>query len=278
MNETPPPLEGDYAEVIGDPIEHSKSPVIHRFWLKKIGYPGDYRRLKVERGGLDAYLAERRADSHWRGCNITMPLKLDAIALADEATDRAVAAGAANMLVPREGRLIAANSDIGAVMGLLANLHRQGRAMDRISLLGSGGAARAVLVACRSLGLSMIRIHARDRFKATKLAVEFGLKVQPARLSDPIGGDGLINATPLGMVGHAPLEADIGQLSERGWVFDLVSAPAETPLLADARARGLGTATGLEMLVEQAAASFKLFFDEDAPRAHDAELFAMLAQ
>ncbi|NNC48524.1 MAG: shikimate dehydrogenase [Sphingomonas sp.] len=277
MTATDAPLAGDYAEVIGDPIEQSKSPVIHRFWLEKLARAGGYRRHRVERSELSAYVEKRRKDPHWRGCNVTMPLKLDAIALADEATDRAVAAGAANMLVPREGRLIAANSDIGAVMGLLADLHRQGRAMDRISLLGSGGAARAVLVACRSLGLSMIRIHARDRVKATKLAVEFGLKIQPAKLSDAIGGDGLINATPLGMVGHAPLKVDIDRLSERGWVFDLVSSPAKTPLISAARERGLSTATGLEMLVEQAAASFKIFFDEDAPRAHDAELFARLS-
>lgn len=276
MTKTDAPLAGDYAEVIGDPIEQSKSPVIHRFWLEKLARSGDYRRHQVKRSELAAYVEDRTKDPHWRGCNVTMPLKLDAIALADEATDRAVAAGAANMLVPRDGRLIAANSDIGAVMGLLADLHRQGRAMDRISLLGSGGAARAVLVACRSLGLSMIRIHARDRVKATKLAVEFGLKVQPAKLDDAIGGDGLINATPLGMVGHAPLKIDISGLSDRGWVFDLVSSPSETPLLSAAKGRGLGIATGLQMLVEQAAASFKIFYDEDAPRAQDAELFAML--
>lgn len=276
MNVTGATLNGDYAEVIGDPIEHSKSPVIHRFWMEKLALSGDYRRHRVERSALDAYVGTRTRDPHWRGCNVTMPLKLDAIALADEATDRAVAAGAANMLVPRDGKLIAANSDVGAVMGLLANLRRSGRAMDRISLLGSGGAARAVLVACRSLGLSTVRIHARDKATATKLAVEFGLKIKPAGLHDPIGGDGLINATPLGMAGHPPLKASVEGLSERGWVFDLVSSPARTPLLEQARERGLGTASGLEMLVEQAAASFKLFFDRDAPRDHDADLMARL--
>ena len=81
MNATEPPLEADFAEVIGDPIDHSKSPVIHRFWLDKLGLTGDYRRTRVGRGALESHIKSRTADAHWRGCNVTMPLKLDAIAL-----------------------------------------------------------------------------------------------------------------------------------------------------------------------------------------------------
>lgn len=265
-----------FAEVIGDPIDQSKSPVIHRFWLEKIGIEGDYQRTRIGRGDLAAHIERRRAKDEWRGCNVTMPLKLDAIAIADEASDRAVAAGAANMLLPKDGRLVAGNTDVGAVMLLLSQLHEAGRAMDRITLFGNGGAARAVLVACRSVGLSNIRIQARDRAAATKLAVEFGLRLGPRPIDHPVKGDGIINATPLGMVGHDCLNCDVSQLSEEGWVFDMVAAPAETPLLRSARELGLATRTGIDMLVEQAAASFALFFGAEAPREHDEALFAML--
>lgn len=265
-----------YAEVIGDPIDQSKSPVIHRFWLQQSGISGDYRRHQVKRGELDAYLAARRADPNWRGCNVTMPLKLDAIAAADHASDLAVAAGAANILVPQAGQLIAANSDVGAVMLLLKRLFDAGRAMGEITLFGNGGAARAVLVACRGVGINNVRIQARDMSAAYKLAVEFGLQQEPLPFDQPVEGDGLINATPLGMVGNRCLNCDLERLSAKGWVFDLVTAPAETELVQRARERGLEVVTGIDMLVEQAAASFEMFYGAAPNRAHDDQLFAML--
>jgi shikimate dehydrogenase len=265
-----------FAEVIGDPIEHSLSPVIHGFWLKALGIDADYRRHLVTRAGLPAYLAERRGDPDWRGSNVTMPLKLDAVALADEATDRAVAAGAANVLMVREGRLAAANTDVGAIVSILAKFHESKLAMGSVTLLGNGGAARAALVALKMVGLSAVRIHARDMARASKLAVEFGLDVGPALLTAPIVSDGLINATPLGMTGQDCLNCDLSHLPAKGWVFDMVTEPAETPLVAAARERGLAVATGLDMLVEQAAASFKLFFGADPPRDRDGELWQKL--
>ena len=137
------------------------------------------RRRQVTRAELPAYLAERRADPDWRGCNVTMPLKLDAVALADDATDRAVAAGAANVLMLREGKLVAANTDVGAIATLLARLHEAKAAMGSVTLLGNGGAARAALVALKLVGIAAVRIQARDMAEAMKLAVEFGLEVEP---------------------------------------------------------------------------------------------------
>ena len=99
-----------YAEVLGDPIDHSLSPLIHSFWLDALGMVERYGRRKVSRAELPDYITEKRADQDWRGSNVTMPLKLDAVALADGAADWAVAAGAANLLMPREGKLIAANT------------------------------------------------------------------------------------------------------------------------------------------------------------------------
>lgn len=265
-----------YAEVIGDPIEHSLSPMIHEFWLDALQIKASYGRRRVTRADLPAYIAEKRADPAWRGSNVTMPLKLDAVALADGAADWAVAAGAANVLMMREGQLIAANTDVGAIATLLGKLHAAKARMDSVTLFGNGGAARAALVALKLAGISAVRIQARDLAEATKLAVEFGLDVGPAPFTAPIASDGLINATPLGMMGHDCLNCDLSRLPEQGWVFDMVYDPTVTPLVKAARERGLSIATGLDMLVEQAAASFKLFFGEDPPRDRDAELWQML--
>ena len=265
-----------YAEVIGDPIEHSLSPLIHSFWIEALGIDAEYRRRKVTRADLPAYLAERRADKNWRGSNVTMPLKLDAIALADGATDRAVAAGAANLLMMREGKLGAANTDVGAIAILLKRLHDAKARMGSVTLFGNGGAARAALVALKLIGLTSVRIQARDLAEARKLAVEFGLDVGPVPLTDPVETDGLINATPLGMTGRDCLNCDLAHVPQGGWVFDMVTDPADTPLLQAARERGLATVTGLDMLVEQAASSFKLFFDHDPPRDRDEQLWQKL--
>lgn len=265
-----------YAEVIGDPIEHSLSPVIHGFWLEALGIEAEYRRRRVNRAELADYLAERRADPAWRGSNVTMPLKLDAIGLADSASDRAITAGAANVLMMRDGKLLAANTDVGAITLILDRFRKAGAALGSVILLGTGGAARAALVAMKLVGISVIRIQARDMAEAIKLAVEFGLEAEPAALTDTIEGDGLINATPLGMPGRDCLNCDLSHLSARGWVLDMVTSPQDTPLIAAAKARGLAAATGLEMLVEQAATSFKLFFDADAPRDRDAILWQKL--
>ena len=264
-----------YAEVIGDPVAQSKSPAVHKFWLAALGIEGDYRATKTTRPELAAFIVDRRAEPAWRGCNVTMPLKLDALMLADNATDRATTAGAANLLIWRDGRLIADNTDVGAVRNLVAPLVTAGKA-DPITLLGNGGAARAVLLALRPLGAGPIFLQARDIAEATSLAVEFRLENRPRRFDTPVDSKGLINATPLGMTGVTPTRIDIAAMPADGWVLDLVSNPLPTPLLAAAAARGLTTIDGLSVLVEQAAVSFELLFGQPPPRDRDAALFAML--
>ena len=266
---------GGFAEVIGDPIAHSKSPAIHNFWLKALGIDAEYRSARVTRAELPDHVARRRSDPDWRGCNVTMPLKLDALMLADEDSDRAVAAGAANLLVPKAGKLLAGNTDVGAVMHLVGPLVQQG-SEGGVTLLGNGGAARAVLVALRLLGVANVCIQARDLSAAYKLAVEFGLEVTPRTFDQPIDSEGLVNATPLGMAGAEPAAVDIGRMPAKGWVLDMVTDPVETPLLRAAKSKGLATIDGIAMLVEQAAASFMLLFGHEAPRQHDPELMAML--
>jgi shikimate dehydrogenase len=271
-------MSGPYAEVIGDPIDHSLSPAIHGFWLEALGIKASYGRRQVTRADLPAYLTEKRTDLDWSGSNVTMPLKLDAVALADSAADRAVAAGAANVLMMRDGQLVAANTDVGAIAALLAKLHEAKARMGSVTLLGNGGAARAALVALKLVGISAVRIQARDLASATKLCVEFGLDVGPLPLTEPIESDGVINATPLGTTGGDCLNCDLARLPAGGWVFDMVNNPAETPLVEAARQRGLAVVTGLDMLIEQAATSFHLFFGQDPPRDRDEELWQRLKQ
>jgi len=268
--------ERSYAEVIGDPIEHSRSPLIHQFWLDALGIAADYRRRRVRADELESYVASVRADPLWRGSNVTMPLKRDALDLAEEATDRAVAASAANLLLMRDGKLFAANTDVGAIAKLVDNARDAGRRIASVTVFGCGGAARGALVALKLLAIDQVRIQARDMASARKLAVEFGLALTPRLLTDRVETDALINATPLGMEGYACLNCDVGSLPSGGLVFDMVSSPFETPLIVAAKARGLAVVTGLDMLVEQAATSFKLMFKVDPPRDRDAELWQRL--
>ena len=263
-----------YAEVIGDPIVQSKSPIVQGYWLEALGIEGQYRRHRVSQAELASYIADRRADPAWRGSNVTMPLKLDALDQADEASDRAVAAGAANLLLPRDGRIFAANTDVHAVQTLI----ERHAPLTSVTVLGNGGAARAALVALRLAGIGNVRIAARDLGAARKLCVQFHLDQPPVALTEAIESQGLINATPLGMAGRDALHCDLGRMPTDGFVFDMVSVPAVTPLIAAARARGLRSVTGLDMLVEQAATSFKLMFGAEAPRDRDPGLWQRLSE
>jgi shikimate dehydrogenase len=267
--------DAGYAEVIGDPIAQSKSPAIHNFWLRKLGIESDYRATRVTRAELADFIAGRRQERAWRGCNVTMPLKLDAIMLADETSDRAVAAGATNLLVRKEDKLLAGNTDVGGVMQLLGPRIQEG-VPGGITLLGNGGAARAVLVAVKLLDYPGVRIQARDVSAAYKLAIEFGLEIEPVPFDHPVDTEGLVNATPLGMKGVEPFTIDIARMPANGFVFDMVTEPLDTPLLRSARERGLAVTDGITMLVEQAAASFMLLFGSQAPRQFDGELLKAL--
>ncbi|HET7708591.1 MAG TPA: shikimate dehydrogenase [Sphingomicrobium sp.] len=265
-----------YAEVIGDPIGQSLSPTIHSFWLEALGIEADYGRKQVTRSGLKAYLGQARADENWRGCNVTMPLKLDALTLADEASDRALGTGAANIIVPRNGKLLAGNTDVGAVAKLIEQMARSGAPMRAVTLLGSGGGARAVLTALHLIGFRQVRIQSRNVGEAVALAVQHGLEVEPAPFDAPIEGDGLINATPLGMTGQLPLDVNLSAMTANGWVIDLITSPNPTDLVRSARARGMTAVGGIGMLIEQAAESFKLLFGKEPPRDKDAELLQKL--
>jgi len=264
-----------HAEVIGDPIAQSKSPIIHRFWLDRLGMEGDYRRALVPPDELANYLARARGEADWRGCNVTMPHKLAIMELVDDPGDVRGSIGAMNTVVRRsDGSLIGTNTDAA---GFWAPLDGVDLAGAPVAVVGTGGAARAVLFALARVGCGEVTLIARNPLKAAALLAAFGLKGRTAPLDAPLPPAALlVNASSLGMAGQPPLDLDLSPLPEAALVYDLVYSPLETGLLAAARARGLETVDGVEMLVGQAAVAFELFFGAAPPRDGDQELRALL--
>lgn len=268
-------VERPYAEVIGDPIAHSKSPLIHGFWLKKLGITADYRATHVRTDELAGFFAGRTADPAWRGCNVTVPHKvatLDHVADLGGVRD---SIGAANTVFRGDdGQAIVTNTDAAGFVAPIADLDLSG---ERVVVVGAGGAARAVLFALSRVGVGEVTVLNRSPLKGAGLLAAFGLQGRALPLDAALPPAALlVNASSLGMTGHPPLALDLSPLPAHAIVYDLVYAPLVTPLLAAAEARGLETIDGLEMLVGQAAAAFELFFGQPAPREHDAELRELL--
>ncbi len=284
------------AGVIGWPVAHSKSPLIHRFWLAKLGLDGDYGRFPVMPEHLGAALRALPALG-LAGVNVTVPHKVAALAHLDRVDPLAASVGAVNTVMVEDGRLVGYNTDVAgindALRQQLADLSQEPKTI-LYKLIGTGGAARA---AAEALSGCEVAVYGRDPVKAAELVDSFGLGGESAYgLSrdiaelaalgppdEPVGDRSssrfpqvVINATSLGMTGMPPLTIDLAFFPDDTIVFDMVYAPLETSLLAAARARGLRTVDGLAMLIGQAAAAFALFFGAAAPRVHDAELRALL--
>ncbi|MFN3474535.1 MAG: shikimate dehydrogenase family protein [Blastomonas sp.] len=270
-----PQVARPYAEVIGDPIAHSKSPLIHGFWLDRLGMEADYRGIHVTPEGLAEYIASRREDPLWRGCNVTIPHKLSVMEHVADPGDVRGSIGAMNTIARDEtGALFGTNTDAG---GFYAPLGHSDFTGADVAVIGAGGAARAVLFALARMGVGTVTIHARNAMKAMGLLASFGLKGHVRGMEDPLGDVGLlVNTSPLGMKGFDPLVVDLSPLPEGALVYDIVYAPLETELLKQARARGLDTVDGLEMLIGQAALAFEIFFGTAPPRNRDDELRALL--
>lgn len=281
-----------YAEVIGDPVAQSKSPAIHCFWLGKLGLEADYRATQVTTDALADYLAARRGDPHWRGCNVTMPLKQAVLPLLDRAEPEALAIGAVNTVVRgEEGALIGANTDAAGFLEPLRPLLAQRHWFRMARVLGTGGAARAIVHALESHGFTIV-LAGRDPARARALLDELApggehhtpplahfAEATDFAFDDREGCcDLIVNASPLGMRGQPPLLFDLSHVPPGSIIYDIVTDPVRTPLLEAAEAAGFRTIDGLAMLIGQAAGSFQLFFGQPAPREHDAELRDLLAR
>ena len=265
-----------FAEVIGDPIDHSKSPLIHGFWLDALGIKARYGQVHVAPADLAEYVAASRKDPDWRGCNVTLPHKVAVMDLVEDPGDVRASIGAMNTLLRQpDGAVIGTNTDAGGFAGPIAELDLAGQ---HVTVVGAGGAARAVLFALARLGVERVTVMNRSPLKAAGLLSRFGLKGDVVPLDAPLAPTTglLVNTSTLGMTGQPPLVTDLSPLPEDAVVYDIVYAPLETPLLAAARARDLDTVDGLEMLIGQAALAFVLFFGAEPPRDRDAELRALL--
>jgi len=284
-------MTAPYAEVIGDPIAHSKSPLIHGFWLQKLGIDAHYERCHVKPKGLADYLAARRTDTLWRGCNVTIPHKQAVMPLLDGIDPTAGTIGAVNTVVRGAGgALTGHNSDSPGFLEPLRSLLADGHLFRMARVIGSGGAARAIVHALADEGFT-IALIARDQAKALEILREIDSEAsdnmvasldswrQPLAFNwgDCEGRlDVVVNTTSLGMAGYPSLDIDFSHIPPDAVIYDIVYAPLETPLLAEARQRGLRTIDGLEMLIGQAAIAFAHFFGQPAPREHDRELRALL--
>jgi shikimate dehydrogenase len=249
--------------VIGWPVEHSRSPLIHNYWIKRHGLAGEYRREAVPPERFATFV--RKLSEHgYAGANVTLPHKEAALALAI-CDDRAEAVGAANTLWLDGRELHATNTD---VEGFLANLDHAApdwdRGLDTAMVLGAGGAARAVVFALIERGIERIHVANRTLERAQALRKRFGTAVNPVRWEERNGllaGAGLVvNTTTLGMTGQPKLGIKLAGLADSAVVAELVYAPLETALLAQARERGLRVADGLGMLLHQAVRGFELWF------------------
>lgn len=259
-----------YAEVIGDPIAHSKSPLIHTFWLDKLGIEADYRATHVLPGGLADYIAARSGDPQWRGCNVTVPHKLAVLDHVPDPGGVRGSIGAANTVFRGDGGIAATNTDAAGFLSPIADLDL---VRQPVVVIGAGGAARAILFALSKVDVGRLTLLNRTPLKGAALLAAFGLKGEALPLTARLpAATLLVNASTLGMEGQPPLDLDLSPLPDHAIVYDIVYAPLETPLLAAAADRGLETVDGLEMLVGQAALAFELFFGQPAPRAHDEEL------
>jgi shikimate dehydrogenase len=252
------------AGVVGWPIEHSRSPTIHRYWLHELGIPGDYEKFAVRPEEFRQF-ADKIGKDGFLGANVTVPHKEAAFESCDRRTDVAEALGAVNTLWREDGRLWGDNTD---VVGFLANLDEATPGWDERKsvavVIGAGGAARGIIYALASRGFERITIFNRTQARAEALAQHFGdstLAMPGGDLSTELSdADLLVNASSLGMVGQPPFVVDVSALPKRAVVADAVYVPLRTPLVEAAGARGLRVAEGLGMLLHQAAPAFARWF------------------
>jgi shikimate dehydrogenase len=267
------------AAVVGHPIAHSLSPLIHGAWIEAAGLAADFIQIDPGADGFATFVDDQRGGP-LRGVNVTLPFKAAALAAADEASERARLAGAANLLLFRpDGTVFADNTD---GLGLLGALAVQMPGFDPAAgpavILGAGGAARGAAATLFLAGAPQIRIVNRGVDRALALARDIGPGVvvaePPTALAD---ANVIINATSLGLGGGPGPRIDLAAAPVSAVVLDMVYRPLRTEFLDRAAARGLRTVDGLEMLIQQAIPSFEAFFGQAPPAGVDVRALALAA-
>jgi shikimate dehydrogenase len=250
--------------LIGWPAAHSRSPLIHHYWLRTLGIAGGYVIEAVPPDDLRDFVL-RLSLRGFAGGNVTIPHKEGVLAFSTPDA-RAKAVGAANTLWFADGELRSTNTD---VEGFINNLDASAPGWDRAEealVLGAGGSSRAVVFGLLERGFGCVHLANRTLARAEALATQFGPNVHPLPwdgINDVLPRTKLlVNTTSLGMHGQPSLDVDLARLPEAAVVADLVYVPLVTPLLAGAKARGLKTADGLGMLLHQAVRGFELWFGQ----------------
>jgi shikimate dehydrogenase len=262
-----------FAEVIGDPIAQSKSPIIHKYWLKQLGIESEYVRTQVAPIDLVDFIGRRRADPRWCGCNVTIPHKQAIMPLADRLDPGAEAIGAVNCVIPEASGLAGYNTDIDGVAAALDSVELEGR---KAVVIGAGGGARAVVAYLAQRSADIV-VLARNPAKADELSSLAPVRILPLEQAVDAfeGAAAVINATSMGMAGADPMSqsllAAVRTHTEDAILFDMVTTPADTEFLAC----GDRTVDGLTMLIGQARRAFELFFGSSPPQG-DAELRRLL--
>ena len=261
-----------FAAIVGWPVEHSRSPALHGFWLKQHAIKGHYGRLPVEpkRAALEELVAFLRRTPNARGCNLTLPHKIDIMPLLDRIDPLARHIGAVNTVIKHaDGTLEGRNSDgFGFMEALRYNAPHWSADSGPVVVLGAGGAARAIVATLVNAGVPELRLVNRTKSTAVDLGVAFtpsdGRQIVVDNWEDRSQAlDGvtlLVNTTSLGMKGQPPLDLDLSHLPHSAAVYDIVYVPLETALLAAARGRGNRCVDGLGMLLHQGRVGFEAWF------------------
>lgn len=260
------------AGVVGRPVRHSLSPVIHNAWLAAAGLDGAYVAFSLAPERFSAFVEGFRGGS-LAGVNVTLPFKTDALAAADRVSPRARTAGAANVLVfEADGSVTADNTD---GEGLLYAFARQAPGFRPESgplvLFGAGGAARGAAAAFLEAGCPEVRLVNRTRSRAEAVAEALGGRVRVLDLTDAAldGAAALINASSAGLGPDAPPPPDFSAAPAGAVAMDMTYKPLRTPFLEAAAARGLATVDGIDMLIGQARPAFEAFFGRPPPAEPD---------
>ncbi|WP_306117197.1 MULTISPECIES: shikimate dehydrogenase [unclassified Roseitalea] len=257
--------EAPRAFVVGHPIGHSRSPLIHRYWLRALAIAGSYEAVDVAPAGFRAFL-DSLANAGWAGGNVTIPHKEAAFAALDRRDEAARVIGAVNTVWFEDGAPCAGNTDAYGFAANLDDFAPDWRAGARALVIGAGGASRAVIHALVGAGFRHVDLANRTLARAGDLAARFGASVHPASLEalDRLAphADLIVNTTSLGMKGQPPLTLDLARARDDAIVVDIVYAPLHTPILEAARERGLTAVDGLGMLLHQAVPGFQRWFGE----------------
>lgn len=277
-----PPITGRtlVAGVVGQPVAHSLSPLIHNAWLEAAGIDGVYVAFAPDADRFEVFVDGLRGGAI-RGLNVTIPFKEMALSIADIVSPRAEKAAAANLLTfEADGRVAADNTDgLGLLGALAAQAPGFEPAAGPVAVLGAGGAARGAVAALLTAGAPQVRIVNRTLAKAEAVAGAVG----PGAVAAPLdaaadafqGVTAVINATSAGLAGQSSLDVPLEAAPETAVVMDMVYKPLETPLLARAKQLGRRTVDGLEMLIRQAEPSFQAFYGASPPAGVDVRALAL---